>query len=208
MRPVRMFAAGVLVALVASCGGSRKERNADTTASSAEPTSASESPSSLPLDSHADFGGLAFDYPSVWTRQQFTRVSSFTNLLTYLSPLSLHDPCTRTENSESIRIDCGAPLDQLDPGTILVTWENIGFPHSADQPEVPQPNTTLGGQVARVESVMTPVCSPLGGDSSIVADIARPMGNHYELRACIRGPGAADMQATVHAMLKTVVVTQ
>jgi hypothetical protein len=171
------------------------------------PTTAEERPPATGSHSHAEFNGLAFDYPTGWTSQPFGVVSSFSNVITYLSPTPLHDPCTRTSAPSGEEITCGYPVTQLDPGTLLVTWMNIGFPHPAGQPEVSQPNTTIGGRAARMDTATPGNCARIGGDKTIVADIERPGGNHYEMQACVRGPGLTDMERAIDQMLDSTEVT-
>jgi hypothetical protein len=128
-------------------------------------------------------------------------VSSVSAVITYLSPMRLHDPCIRTSGPSGEEISYVYPVTQLDPGTVLVSWTRIGFPQPAGQPAVPQPNTTVGGSESRIEVAMPGDCAGIGGDETIVADIARPGGNHYEMRASLRRPGLNDMEQAIFQML-------
>ncbi len=148
-------------------------------------------------------GTLTFSHPRAWRESHYTRVSSFTDLIVYLSNAPLHDPCTRIGGTTT----CGRPLAKLRPSDVLVSWENVGFPHTG--PEIPRANTTIGGQPAELE-VARPgdgMCTGLGQTESMTADIARPQGNHYEMVACLRGPNVTRDEALVRQMLASTRVT-
>ncbi len=147
--------------------------------------------------------GLAFDHPAAWRAQWWDYHSSFTSLITYLSPLTLHDPCVRT----SISTSCGQPLASLPAGGVLVTWQNVGIPRPLGAPEIENPNTTIGGQPSRVTTARPGDCSLVDADETVTADITRPGGNHFEMIACLRQPGIASDEALIHLMLASVRVT-
>jgi len=147
--------------------------------------------------------GLAFDYPATWRAQWWDYHSSFTFLITYLSPLTLHDPCTRTSSSTS----CSQPLAALPAGGVLVTWQNVGIPRPLGAPEIENPNTTIDGQASRVTTERPGDCSLVDADETVTADISRPGGNHFEMIACLRQPGVASDEALIHLMLASVRVT-
>ncbi len=130
-------------------------------------------------------------------------MSSFSDLIVYLSNAPLHDPCTTIGGTTT----CGRPLAKLRPGDVLVSWNNVGFPHVG--PEIPHPNTTIGGQPADLEATRPGdgMCTSLGQDETVTADIARPQGNHYEMVACLRGPNLARNEALVRQMLASTRVT-
>jgi hypothetical protein len=142
-------------------------------------------------------GTLSFSHPRTWRETRYTRVSSFSDLIVYLSNAPLHDPC-RTNGGTTT---CGWPLTKLHPGDVLVSWSNIGFPHTG--PEIPHPNTTIGGQPAavHVSRAGNGMCTGLGQNETVTADIARPRGNHYEMVACLRGPNLTRNEAFVREML-------
>jgi hypothetical protein len=179
---------------------------ASTTAPISE--SAGERSPSISPTADGEFDGLSFDDPWEWTSQPFDVVSSFSDVATYLSPMRLHDPCIHRSVPAGDEITCGYPIAQLDPGTVLITWTSIGFPHPADQPAVRQPNTTIGGRLARVDRATPGDCSGIGGEETIVADIERPNGNIYEMHACLRGPGPLnEMEQAIFLMLAATKVT-
>jgi hypothetical protein len=51
------------------------------------------------------------------------------------------------------------------------------------------------------------MCTGLGQDETVTADVARPQGNHYEMVACLRGPNLTRDEALVHQMLASTRVT-
>ena len=87
----------------------------------------------------------------------------------------------------------------------MITWNNVGFPHLRG--EVAHPNTTIDRQSARLEVANPGSCVGLRGQETITVDIARPLGNHYEMVACLRGPGLAANETLVREMVSSVRVT-
>ena len=47
----------------------------------------------------------------------------------------------------------------------------------------------------------------IGAEETIVADIERPSLNHYEMRACLRGPGQTGNERAITTMLDSTRVT-
>jgi hypothetical protein len=83
----------------------------------------SNGPATLALR-HFDGERLSF-YPSRWRGATFDVVSSFSNVIVYLSTSPLSDPCDRMANS----IACvRSAVSGLDPDGILVEWSGSGFP--------------------------------------------------------------------------------
>jgi hypothetical protein len=124
-------------------------------------------------------------------------------VLGYYATVPINDPCQITATSTS----CSLPLATLPPGAMLISWANVGFPKPAGEPDVEDPNTTIGGQVARLTTERPGSCREIGADQTITAEITRPaaMGNHYQMRACIREPNAtanADLVSTMLASVK------
>jgi hypothetical protein len=160
---------------------------------------------------HEDFSGLhfglSFDHPAQWTSQPFAFSSSFSQSITYLSPMTISNPCTDTSTPGRLDTACSLPVTQLQPRSVLVTWSSVGFPRPAGQPEIPEPNTTIGGRTAHVETTRPGSCDNIGADETIIADIERPSGNHYEMTACLRGPGLGEQERSVTAMLDSTHVT-
>jgi hypothetical protein len=180
-----------------------------TSSSSGEPPATGAAPTTSPSTQlvHEDFPGLSFDHPAEWTSQPFEVTSSFSRLITYLSSSTLSNPCTDTSTADRHGTACSLPVTQLAPGSVLITWSSVGFGRPAGQPEIPEPNTTIGGHTARVETTRRGNCVDIGADETIVADIERPSGNHYEMRACLRGPDLAQQERSITNMLDSTRVT-
>jgi hypothetical protein len=147
-------------------------------------------------------GDLSFDHPLAWHEVRYSMTFSFSALITYLSNRKLHDPCTRTNTAGIQETSCGLPIKTLGRDGVLVSWSNIGFPHSG--PEIPNPNSSIGGQPAHVEVTTPGNCAQICGDETITAEIARPLGDHYEMVACLRGANSVHNEALVGRMLSTV----
>jgi hypothetical protein len=151
--------------------------------------------------------GVTFRHPREWLETKYERVSSFTSLLTYLSNVKLHDPCTRSYSGGGETITCGDPVGALPTRGVLVSWSNIGFPHGRGEAELPTVNARIDGRPAYLTVERPGTCSRLGANETITADIARPAGNHYEMVACLRGPGVVQAQRLVNQMLASVRVS-
>ncbi len=147
--------------------------------------------------------GLTFDYPRTWTPESWPVVSSFESLITYLSPLTLHDPCIRAAYS----ISCGYPLTSLPPAGVLISWEEISRPHPPSETQITSPNTTIGGQTASLTIAYPGHCGPIGADETVTAEILRPPGGLLQMTACLRAPDTAINEALVRQMLASVQVS-
>jgi hypothetical protein len=152
--------------------------------------------------------GLSFVHPMAWRETRYSMMTSFSDLVVYLSNRPLHAPCTTTRTGGNLTTTCARPLAKLGPGGVLVSWSDIGFPSIGPFPA--HPNTTIGGRRAEVE-IARPgdgPCTGLGQDESITADIARPVAdNYYEMVACLRGPNLARSETLVRRMLASTRVT-
>jgi hypothetical protein len=151
-----------------------------------------------------DLGGLTVAIPSAWAYRADGWRSSFETLLGYWSSVPLGDSCSSTDGrAGGVQTTCGPPLTSLPGGAVLVSWSVIGRPLLPGQTEIEQPNTTIGGQAARLTVESPGVCGlSIDATVSITADIARPGGNHFEMRACLRDP-TDDVQAALMTMLGT-----
>lgn len=153
----------------------------------------------IPMQRFAD-GGLSFEHPRPWTEARYTRISSFTTLLTYLSNAQLHDPCTTTRSPTETTTTCGDPIKALPPGGVLATWTAVGRPMVG--PAVPHPNMNVHGRSASFALARPGECARLGVDETITVDINRGVpDNYYEMVACLRDPGAAAHETLVREMV-------
>jgi hypothetical protein len=158
---------------------------------------------------HSDTFRLSFEYPPGWHPQTYDVASSFTTLITYLSPQQLHDPCTRSTNE----ISCGAysAVRRIDPHGVLLEWSADGFPILQGQDELrgfAGRTTSVGGHRAEIDIQHNPAgagCGQVGGDELITAAIERGVaGNYFVMTACFRGPSVTATEQAVQSMLGSV----
>ena len=141
---------------------------------------------------------LSFSHPSTWKPYPFQWAGAlhFQPLL-YVSTQPLQDPC-RTKGKATV---CTWPLQRLQPGGVLITWENRGFPGFSLQT---QPGSALrvGGRSAKRAAMRPGPCAAIGGDLTIEVAVARPLADNWtEVTACLRGPGLAQNERRVDALL-------
>jgi hypothetical protein len=145
------------------------------------------------------FGPLSFQYPAAWSPSYYRFDTSFADVIVYLSNAKLHAPCTTKNNLGDITTTCQDPIRVLPAGGVLTTWSIVGYPHPG--PEIPHPNTTINGQPASIAVTKPGDCSHIGAQETVTAEIGRPIGNHFEVVACLRGPNVAGNEALVRQML-------
>jgi hypothetical protein len=159
---------------------------------------------STPAFQHFEDEALSFDYPGSWNGATFPVVSSFSNVLVYLSTAPLSDPCDRTANSIAcVRLAVAG----LGPDGVLVEWSREAFPGWTFDPSRGR-LTTVGGRRATIEQVdpSEGACQTIGGERELVVTIDDPTPdmNWTEMRACLRGPSLDRLQAQIEEMLATV----
>ena len=140
---------------------------------------------------------LAFRYPTTWRQASYPTVETLHfHPIVYLSSQQTHDPC-REHGPETA---CGWPVSSLQPGGVLVVWENRGFPgwSLGSEPGTPR---RVGGRPAR-ETVRRPgECAAIGADETIELAVERPVPyNWTAFTACLRAPTAATEQQ-INALL-------
>ena len=140
---------------------------------------------------------LSFSHPAAWKAYPFHWVGEMHyRPLVYLSTQPVQNPCSSKGNTTS----CGFPVKQLAPGGVLVTW------NASDPPATtlgPGSRVKVGGrQAARVDSAGG-LCRSIGGDRTIDVLIATsPLpSTPTEFTACLRGPGLAQQEKSVTALL-------
>ena len=140
---------------------------------------------------------LSFSHPAAWKAYPFRWAGELHfRPMVYLSTQPVQDPCSTKGNTTS----CGFPVKQLEPGGVLVTW-------SASSP----PAMALGagsrirvaGREARRVDTAGGMCRSIGADRTIDVLIAtRPMpSTPTEFTACLRGPGLAQEEKSVEALI-------
>lgn len=140
-----------------------------------------------------DDGGISLSMPTNWEAGEPPIVGgSLSMLLGSFSNQTLSPPCTQTLNGFS----CGAPLDSLQPGAILVeVFDDSFFPpwNFSDQPGTA---LLVSGHPAKlVVTTGTGACDGLQGDRSRTELIALPYSadNYIEVAICSRNvPDAVD----------------
>lgn len=148
--------------------------------------------------------GLSFSYPAAWTASKpiLPAVSLHFNPLVYLSTQPVHAPCSTKGNTTS----CGFPVDHLQPGGVLVTWETNGLlamglgPGTAIQ---------VDGHPAARQETTGGECRRIGADRTIdvaVATHTLPSALTY-FTACLRGPGLGEAEKSVDALLASTTFT-
>jgi hypothetical protein len=142
--------------------------------------------------------GLSFTYPSAWTASTPVppTVPVHFNPLVYLSTQPVHPPCSTKGNTTT----CGFPVDDLQPGGVLVTWETNGLPATQLGPGT---QIEVGGQPAVRLETTGGECSRIGADRTIDVKVEThplPSALTY-FTACLRGPGLAQAEKSVDALL-------
>jgi hypothetical protein len=158
---------------------------------------AQAAPKDSPLATYTG-SGLSFSYPAAWTEYKPTLPTVFLhfNPLVYLSTQPVHAPCSTSGNTTS----CGFPVDHLQPGGVLITWETNGLLAMGLGPGT---KLQVGGHPAVRQEKTGGECRRIGADRTIdvaVATHSLPSALTY-FTACLRAPGLADAEKDVDALL-------
>ena len=142
---------------------------------------------------------LSFSHPAAWKAYPFRWAGELHyRPMVYLSTQPVQDPCSTKGNATS----CGFPLQQLEPGGVLVTW------NASDPPALAfGPGTRIridGRQAVRVDTAGG-MCHRIGGDRTIHVLIATtPLpSTPTEFTACLRRPGLAQAEKSIDALLNS-----
>lgn len=131
---------------------------------------------------------VRFRYPTAWAAAQPDASALHFHPMLYLSVQPTRNPCESTGNV----VRCGWPVARLQPGGVLVVWENRGFPgwSLAAAPGAP---TRVGGRSARRLVSRPGACRAIGADETVQVAIERPglSGNWTAVTACLRAPDLA-----------------
>lgn len=140
---------------------------------------------------------LSFTHPAAWKASAPRTQALHFNPLVYLSTQPVHAPCTTTGTETT----CGFPVKQLEPGGVLVSWLYNGGPPALTLG--PGKRIQVGGHTATIVSAAGGMCRQIGADRTIDVRIElRPLPSALlELTACLRGPGLAQQEAAVNALL-------
>jgi hypothetical protein len=179
-----VMCAGALVALVAvtsGCGGG------------VDAQAAAKTPQLVTYENSL----LSFSHPAAWTAYPFRWAGELHfRPMVYLSTQPLHDPCSTQGNTTT----CGFPVGHLRPGGVLVTWQASGPTAVALGPGT---RIRVGGRLARRVSTADGVCRSIGADRTIdvLVETSPLPSTLTEFTACLRGPGLAQEEKSVQALL-------
>ena len=142
--------------------------------------------------------GLSFSYPVAWKAYTpvLPTVALHFNPLVYLSTQPVHAPCS----TKGTTTTCGFPIDHLQPGGVLATWETNGML----APSLgPGRQIQVGGRPAARQKTMGGECRRIGADETIdVAIETNPLPSALTyFTACLRGPGLAQAEESVSKLL-------
>ena len=148
--------------------------------------------------------GLTFSYPVAWRAYKpvLPTVALHFNPLVYLSTQPVHAPCSTKGNTTT----CGFPIDHLQPGGVLVTWETNGL---LAMSLGPGPQIQVDGHPAARQTTVGGECRTIGADETIdVAIETKPLPSALTyLTACLRGPGLAQAEESVSKLLASTKLT-
>jgi hypothetical protein len=140
---------------------------------------------------------LSFSHPAAWKEYPFRWAGELHfRPMVYLSTQPVQDPCSTKGNTTS----CGFPVKQLEPGGVLVTWNASTPPAMALGPGS---RIRVDGREARRVDTAGGMCRRIGADRTIDVLIAtRPLpSTPTQFTACLRGPGLAQEEKSVEALL-------
>jgi hypothetical protein len=171
----------LLVVLTSGCGGG----------SEAHAAAKNDPP---PVKYSSSF--LSFTHPAAWRASTPHSRELHFNPLVYLSTQPVHEPCTTSGNETT----CGFPVSQLQPGGVLVSWLYGGPPAFSLGPGK---QIRVGGRPAGRVDTSGGMCAQIGADRTIDVTIElKPLPSSLlEFTACLRGPGLAQSEAAVDALL-------
>jgi hypothetical protein len=140
---------------------------------------------------------LSFTHPAAWKAYPFRWDGGLHfRPLVYLSTQPLHDPCSMAGST----LSCSFPVGRLNPGGALVTW-NASNPPSFRLGSGAR--VRVGGHPARRVDTKSGICKSIGADRTIdVLVQTQPLPSPLtEFTACLRGPGLAQSERSVDALL-------
>jgi len=152
------------------------------------------------------FAGAPLRLPDGWRAMYYSDVSSFFQLVAFLGPDLVPDPCTRWENLQQGTggSQCsGWPAYTLQPGAMFAAvWRRGGPPGVVLDMGSGDP-IVVAGRAGRLRAV-TPDegCQAMGGDEQITVIVpSDAVWNWDQLDACLRGPDHATNEAIIRRMV-------
>jgi hypothetical protein len=191
--PVAVSAAVVICALLTACGPGPGPA----------PQDADHEPALVAFHDQ----GLAFWFPAPWHAFRHQNVSSFSGSIVDLATVDVPDPCITTPNELGGSTTACRDRFHLAPESVVVQVGWIGMPSFGIVTSRPAGAAPLvvGGQPAWLERETT--TDPASGSEVRLSwTIARPgvPENGFQVRAFIRGPGAAEIEARVQAIVASI----
>jgi hypothetical protein len=143
-----------------------------------------------------------FRYPAAWSPSVWQTTELHFHPMLYLSTQPTHNPCrTAAAVGGGTSITCGAAVDRLAPGGVVIVWENRGSPGTSLS-SFAGTSTRIDGRPAKLSTGRPGACRGVGADEEISVNIARPLaGNWTSIDACLRGPGLSEKERQVRALL-------
>jgi hypothetical protein len=157
---------------------------------------AQAAPKAPPLVKYSS-SSLTFMHPVAWKAYPFAWPGELHfRPLVYLSTQPVHNPCSTRGNATS----CGFPVQSLQPGGVLVTWNASSPPATALGPGS---RIQVDGRPASRVETAGGMCRRIGADRTIEVLVAtRPLpSTPVQLTACLRRPGLAEAVKRVDALL-------
>jgi hypothetical protein len=147
---------------------------------------------------------LSFSHPAAWKAYPFHWSGELHyRPMVYLSTQPVQDPCSTKGNTTT----CGFPVKQLEPGGVLVTWNASNPPAMA----LGQGSRTqVDGRAARRVDTTGGMCRTIGADRTVDVLIqTHPLPSTLtEFTACLRGPGVAQEEKSLNALLASTKFSQ
>jgi hypothetical protein len=145
---------------------------------------------------------MTFRYPATWSPSVWQTTELHFHPMLYLSTQPTHNPCrTSAAVGGGTSITCGAAVDRLAPGGVVVVWENRGYPGTT-LADLPGRSTRIDGRPAKISTQRPGNCRGVGADEEISVAVARPVPSNWtSIDACLRGPGLAEQERQVQALL-------
>jgi len=140
---------------------------------------------------------LSFSHPAAWKAYPFHWAGELHfRPMVYLSTQPVQDPCSTEGNTTS----CGFPVKHLSPGGVLITWNASNPPTMSLGPG--SRIQVDGHEASRVDTTGG-MCRTIGADRTV--DVLIPThplpSTPTEFTACLRGPGLAQEEKSVTALL-------
>jgi hypothetical protein len=140
---------------------------------------------------------LSFSHPAAWKAYPLRGAGELHfHPLVYLSTQRLHDPCSMQGGMTS----CELPVRRLAPGGVLAFWQPSESPLTGPV-ELAGTRIRVGGRPAGRQETANGECRSIGADRTIRVVTAPSRQNLILFTACLRGPGLAQAEKQVSALL-------